>query len=84
MTLELRLASSNFENTSSKAKLITSGARSAERVYFYIWEKSQYERPAVVTLFGCLFLWNGKTNSRTVILTLARAGGVDATPHEFF
>ena len=25
---------------------ITSGARSAERVYFYIPEKSQYERPA--------------------------------------
>ena len=25
---------------------ITSGARSAERVYFYISEKSQYERPA--------------------------------------
>ena len=26
--------------------IITSGARSAERVYFYIPEKSQYERPA--------------------------------------
>ena len=25
--------------------MITSGARSAERVYFYIPEKSQYERP---------------------------------------
>ena len=52
--------------------LITSGARSAERVYFYIPEKSQYERPAgrpaVVTLFERLFLWNGMTNSRTVIL----------------
>ena len=53
--------------------MITSGARSAERVYFYIPEKSQYERPAgrpvgVVTLFERLFLWNGMTNSRTVIL----------------
>ena len=52
--------------------LVTSGARSAERVYFYIPEKSQYERPAgrpaVVTLFERLFLWNGMTNSRTVIL----------------
>ena len=37
-----------------------------------IREKSQYERPAcrpaVVTLFERLFLWNGMTNSRTVIL----------------
>ena len=52
--------------------VVTSGARSAERVYFYIPEKSQYERPAgrpaVVTLFERLFLWNGMTNSRTVIL----------------
>ena len=52
--------------------VITSGARSAERVYFYIPEKSQYERPAgrpaVVTLFERLFLWNRMTNSRTVIL----------------
>ena len=56
--------------------LVTSGARSAERVYFYIPEKSQYERPAgrpagrpaVVTLFERLFLWNGMTNSRTVIV----------------
>ena len=48
--------------------VITSGARSAERVYFYIPEKSQYKRPAVVTLFERLFLWNGMTNSRTVIL----------------
>ena len=52
--------------------VFTSGARSAERVYFYIPEKSQYERPAgrpaVVTLFERLFLWNGMTNSRTVIL----------------
>ena len=52
--------------------VITSGARSAERVYFYIPEKSQYERPAgrpaVVTLFERLFLWNGMTNSRMVIL----------------
>ena len=56
----------------SYQKLITSGARSAERVYFYIPEKSQYERPAgrpaVVTLFERLFLWNGMTNSRMVIL----------------
>ena len=52
----------------SNLVFITSGARSAERVYFYIPEKSQYERPAVVTLFERLFLWNGMTNSRTVIL----------------
>ena len=38
---------------------------------FYIWEKSQNERanrPAVVTLFERLFLCNGITNPRTVIL----------------
>ena len=58
--------------TSRNDMIITSGARSAERVFFYIPEKSQYERPAgrpaVVTLFERIFLWNGMTNSRTVIL----------------
>ena len=39
-----------------------------------IWEKSEYERPAVVTLFGRLFLWNGMTNSRTVILIRCHHG----------
>ena len=59
-------------HSTDKRRVITSGARSAERVYFYIPEKSQYERPAgrpaVVTLFERLFLWNGMTNSRMVIL----------------
>ena len=31
-------------------------------------------RPAVVTLFERLFLWNGMTNARTVILTRALLG----------
>ena len=44
-------------------------------------------RPAVVTLFGRLFLWNGMTNSRTVILARARPGGGGTyvpPPHRFF
>ena len=60
-------------------KLITSGARSKERVYFYISEKSQYERPAgrpaVVTLFERFFLLNRMTNSRTVILIRCHHAG---------
>ena len=47
--------------------------RSSQRpwVYFYICEKSQYERPAgrpwsVVTFLRSLYLWNGMTNSRAV------------------
>ena len=104
----------NIQDDRHEFKMVTSGARSAERVHFYIPEKSQYERPAgrpagrpliltflryievdslrasrsarnhlkfikhqavttagrpaVVTLFERLFLWNGMTNSRTVIL----------------
>ena len=63
--------------------LITSGARSAERVYFLRAEREASTfiyrrkvsmsgrpagRPAVVALFERLFLWNGMTNSRMVIL----------------
>ena len=68
----LSQSKTNVDLGQSLKSMITSGARSAERVYFYIPEKSQYERPAgrpaVVTLFERLFLWNGMTNSRTVIL----------------
>ena len=47
--------------------------RSAKRgasLLLYTGEKSVWAagRPAVVTLFERLFLWNGMTNSRTVIL----------------
>ena len=47
--------------------------RSAKRgasLLLYIGEKSvpMSGRPAVVTFFERLFLWNGMTNSRTVIL----------------
>ena len=54
----------------SRDHLITSGARRAERVYFYIPEKSQYERPAGhgPRSLNAYFSGNGMTNSRTVIL----------------
>ena len=55
--------------------LITSGARSAERVFCGLREKSEYARtwsvpdptrPDPITLLRSLYLWNGLTDSRAV------------------
>ena len=51
--------------------LITSGARSAERVFCGLGEKSKYARPDPtrpdpITLLRSLYLWNGLTDSRAV------------------